>query len=395
MPLKVREFIIENGLEELKAQFAIKVTEYDDRVVLNYCQIDSPKNHPITNECRALMLEKDTWRPMRRAFDRFFNYGECDTDKTFDFSNAVALEKLDGTIIPMSYDGKEWGVSTRKMGYAEGEATSGRTFYEIVKETLQLQYGVFLSEHNSMLTFFWPHLTYIWELCGPENRIVVPYTRNKLVLLGVRDTETGEEWSYDLIEEFANLRGIMIPKKYNLSSLEDVNVLIEEIKNSDTPIDEGFVCVNYSETGDHYRVKIKNPSYLAIHHMRDNGGSLNPKSVLTLVLNNNQEEYLSYFPEDKPIFDDVEKVVADSVIRLETLWEELKDIENQKEYALALQSKISEDLKPFTGILFRLRSGKLSSVREGIKIISNENPKQIYLKFKEQITSVYAKAGAG
>ena len=74
--MKVIEYIKQHGLESLNTDFGIKINEYDDIVVLNYNQIESPKFHPICDECRALILEKGTWKVLARSFTRFFNVGE-------------------------------------------------------------------------------------------------------------------------------------------------------------------------------------------------------------------------------------------------------------------------------------------------------------------------------
>lgn len=74
--MEVQKFLKEHGIEELQKQFAIIVTDYPDRVVLNYNQIDSPRFIPLVDECRALILRKGTWEVMARSFDRFYNLGE-------------------------------------------------------------------------------------------------------------------------------------------------------------------------------------------------------------------------------------------------------------------------------------------------------------------------------
>ena len=73
--MKTIEYIKKNGIESLKSEFGINVKEYDDLFVLNYDQIESPKTHPIVQECRSLILDKQ-FNVVSRSFDRFFNFGE-------------------------------------------------------------------------------------------------------------------------------------------------------------------------------------------------------------------------------------------------------------------------------------------------------------------------------
>ena len=56
MKMNVQKYLEENGLKKLQEEFKIVVTDYPDRVVLNYDQIDSPRFNPICDECRGLIL---------------------------------------------------------------------------------------------------------------------------------------------------------------------------------------------------------------------------------------------------------------------------------------------------------------------------------------------------
>jgi hypothetical protein len=63
-------------LEDLENELGIVITRYDDRVVLNYSQIDSQKFHPICDECRGLILSLPNYEILSRPFDRFYNLQE-------------------------------------------------------------------------------------------------------------------------------------------------------------------------------------------------------------------------------------------------------------------------------------------------------------------------------
>lgn len=129
---------VDEALSQLTEQYSIIVKDYDKAVVLNYNQIDSPKTHPITIECRGLMLSKDNWVVMRRGFDRFFNYGELEEHKYFRFEDSVCLEKVDGSIIFVYYDFHQlkWVAGTRGTAYAESNCNSGKPFIELVERAL-------------------------------------------------------------------------------------------------------------------------------------------------------------------------------------------------------------------------------------------------------------------
>ena len=81
---------------------------------------------------------------------------------------------------------------------------------------------------------------------------------------------------------------------YNFGNIDEVQVSLRELG----PLEEGYVCFDKESE---IRVKVKSPAYVAIHHLRDNGLNLNKISVL--VFENEYEEYLSYFPEDRHLFE--------------------------------------------------------------------------------------------
>ena len=114
--LHVQAFLRKGStLQDLKNDLGIKYVENDDgRVILNYCQIKSPKTHPIIIECRGLTLDSNNnWNVVGRAFDRFFNYGEhTDLTLLFDWSNFECSVKEDGSLITLYYI-NGWKINTR------------------------------------------------------------------------------------------------------------------------------------------------------------------------------------------------------------------------------------------------------------------------------------------
>jgi RNA ligase len=108
--------------------------------------------------------------------------------------------------------------------------------------------------------------TYLFEIIYDENRIVVKYPYEDLVLLGMINTETGYE--VDLYGEGVDVRlknlinnlGFKVVKKYD--GINDYSVLKEMIKDDE----EGFV-VRFSNGG---RMKVKGEEYLRLHKIMTN-----------------------------------------------------------------------------------------------------------------------------
>lgn len=74
--LEVQNYLLENGLESLENDYGVVAKKYDEFVVLNYSQTESPKSNPITDVCRGLILSSDFKKVLCRSFDRFYNYQE-------------------------------------------------------------------------------------------------------------------------------------------------------------------------------------------------------------------------------------------------------------------------------------------------------------------------------
>jgi hypothetical protein len=368
----------DNSLQTLQDELGIVVNEYDDRVVLNYHQIDSPRFHPVCDECRALILEKDTWNIVARSFHRFYNMGEGH-DKgaefirlssfgeheiiAFDISRSTILQKLDGTLITAYWYNDCWNFSTRKMAFAEGATTFGMTFEDLVRSAYN---------YNSVVTMLeeFPNakkLSWAFELTSPANRVVTPYTETRLSLLTVVHNETGIEFSARAISDISTKYTVACPYILETQSWEE---LIEEVNNLPS-MQEGYVIVQeHNEDIMHpLRIKVKNPKFVAIAHMRENG-QLSPKNVLKLVMEDEVEEYLSYFPEDKKYFDLVQNEYFKFCGEILGIYRDCHEIEEQKEFALTIQRKVSH--KAQCGFLFRMRKG--NSLGE---ILEQTEPKKL------------------
>lgn len=366
--LKIQEYLIKNGVDKLEEEFGIIVKRYEYFNVYNYSQTESPKMNPIVQECRGLILANNTtYDVLCRGFDRFFNNGEADTFVE-NIEDYTILEKYDGSLIQIWYNpySRKWQASTRGTAYAESETPYGRTFNEIVEGCFEL--GVH-GHFNGMPA----NKTFIFEVIGPENRVVKAYDKPSLVLLGIRENLNGLYYDY---EELKIVHGslfyencdVTLAEKYTFESLNDIMKNIQDLNATD----EGYVLWN-EKTG--HRVKIKNPSYVAIHHLRNNG-SLCPKNILILVRANEHEEYLSYFDMDIPFFDPYIKAYEKFINHLKNTWQNVKHIQDQKEFALKVK-----DL-PYSGVMFGLKKG--NDLNDLVMNIKSKHLLTMVDKFKEK-----------
>ena len=336
--MNLQNFLRNNPPEDLQkiGVYFRQHSKYPNLYQFTYDQIESSdyKTNPIVIESRGVILDRDNdWSVVARPFDRFFNLGEGCAAK-FDWATSRIQEKVDGSLcIVYFYDGN-WQVATKGTPDASGNVNGySFTFAELFWKIANDQ-GVtkFLEEHGHK------RYTYLFELTSFFNRVVVPYRNSKLTLLGAR-RDDGIELSSEF---YAPFPAVNVVKEYNFNSVQD---MVAFAKNLNGTEGEGFVVVD----NNFNRVKVKGENYLALAHMKEGFG---PRRVLEVVRNAELEEfkkYLDAFPEMQPLFDEVKGKFETFANEIETEYETIKSIEDQKEFALkAVNSKLS-------GALFQKR----------------------------------------
>ena len=347
--MHVQTYLRTYGIEKLQSELGIKVKSYPEEglLVLNYSQVDSPKSNPVVVECRGLILDMD-FNVVSRSMDRFFNLGEVpESQAHIDLTKAVCYEKVDGSLIRIyNYKGT-WYIATRGMAFAEATVNGfDVTFKELVLKALGCTEEEFQYRCN---LWFIPDVTYICEITSTENRCVKSYTGYTLWYLAARSNAT-----YEYINGYSEAKvfGMSFPRAYSFDSMENLKETVNELKN----LDEGYVLYQ-----DGIPVcKIKSPAYCAVHLLRGEG--LNPKRICELVLTGEQEEYLSYFPEDRPFIQEYVDKFNSIMQELELAYAAYRTILDQKEFALAIRTVQGNS------VLFMARKMNLS-VKEAFKLM--------------------------
>jgi hypothetical protein len=285
-------------------------------------------------ECRGLILDKFTLKVLCRSFDRFFNYGEDPDSESFDIRNSIVFEKVDGSLLRFWHSERDgWNVATRQMAYAEGNTSAGRTFADVVYDAIGTK------DLNRFMKGCKTDVTYICELVSSETRVVKSYGAPALYALACRDNNTGEYKTDEFCELFAMEKEIRVPKKYSFDSIQNCLDSMKYLKEQD----EGYVA----RVGD-FRLKIKNPAYIALSTLRNNG-CLSRAKIIQLIMSGESSEYLSVFPEDKYMFDPYEEKLDTLCGKLVDEYDLVKDIVDQKEFAIAIKNSV---VAPF---LFTMR----------------------------------------
>ena len=190
----------------------------------------------ITKLARGLILDTKRECVVATPFPKFFNLGE--RDEPTPHLPFEVFEKLDGSLIILWHDGETWRTAT-KGSLDSDQARAAR---------------MWLEGHD--LSALLPGTTYLAEYCAPTNRIVVPYDREELVLLGAYD-EGGYEPAYPVMQVLAEQRGWRLAERHEFASLADLVAHAGALPATA----EGFVL----RFTDGTRLKVKGDEYRRIH----------------------------------------------------------------------------------------------------------------------------------
>ncbi len=288
-----------------------------------------------TTNMRGTVVDTDG-NVYSNPFPKFFNFEELEVAGiTLPKEPYKVYEKADGSMIQIfMYDGKFVVTSM-------GSFTSA---HAVVAEKM------FNEKYSHLKEFMNDKHTYLFELIYPLNKIVLHYgDEKKLMLLAVRDTETGEETPGAL--DSARELGFDVVDEVHRS----VDELKNEVKRDDFINKEGFVVVY--EGG--LRIKMKYAEYFRLHKIVSN---VNEKFVWEFVsqgkpinLENVPDETFKFIEDTKKMllekFD--EKWKEAHKIYIESL-NELSDIHgddfSKKDFAVYILPRH----KKMSGVLFKI-----------------------------------------
>ena len=359
--LAIIRFIEANGLAKAIEKFKLKARVYENKIHLKYDQIESDMSCPEVQDCRGLILERDTWKVMSMSFRKFFNHGESQA-ANIDWDSAVVLEKVDGTMIQVYWDWhkQEWFAATTGTAEGEGEVNNkmGTTFNELFWSTLDKISPI----ARKSFDYFKPY-TFVFELTTPYNIVVKPHGESSITLLTVKDNRTLEEVSRAQLERIGESFGVPVVKAFDLNA-KDFGALIRTFEGMPWS-EEGYVVVD----GNFNRVKIKNPAYVAVHHLKSKTAEHN---ILTVVKANEIEEFAATFPERREEIFRLKASYDALIAKLNEAWVELeprkpKNITpaERKAYATAVFEVTKKmGLDSFTGLYFALQTGKVETIKE-------------------------------
>lgn len=291
----------------------------DGKVIFKYRQISADFTVQAVLESRGIILnENDNWNAVSVPYFKFFNVGES-LYKEIDFSTSKIFEKLDGTMICMYYWMGTWRTQTSRLIDGELSLINNTTFNDLCVLSINEMYGDYDKFVNDLNTNY----CYMFELCTPENTIVVQHTEYKLILHGVRNLTTLKEIDIE-DPQFDNIIKV---KSYTFSNIEEIKDFAKTLHWSE----EGYVCVDENFN----RGKIKGKDYVARHYTST---AVSKYYVLDIIKANELEEYFVYFKTEINEIKNIEIKYYEFISNLEKAYNNIHFWKNKKDYALIAKS---------------------------------------------------------
>ena len=215
-----------------------------------------------------------------------------------------AEEFVEGTMINVFFDPTigvtgSWEISTRNTVGATSsffKSQNAKTFRQMFIESMELC--------NLDISKLEPELCYSFVLQHPENRIVIPFSKPELYLVGVYkinnqpDNITVDFFNSHDYEKFFTELGttVKFPKIYEFNKYSE---LVEKFGSMNTSYDIVGVVIHNKQTGE--RTKIRNPVYEQVRNLRGNQPKLQYQ-YLSLRKEGKVRDFLNFYPENKHEF---------------------------------------------------------------------------------------------
>jgi T4 RnlA family RNA ligase len=244
--MKIDDVLYNKILQEIEAGY-INVQQHPSLPlrIFNYSkstQFDWRWNE-ATSICRGLILD-DQNEIVSRPFEKFFTYEQCQKmEIAIPNVPFKVFEKLDGSLGVMYVYGDYVGIATRGSFVSDQAILANKILEKYPNE------ADWFREMAKAQGY-----TFLFEIVGPDNRIVISYEENDLILLACID-KNGKD--VDIDNYWFNWP--IKAKRYKQFESES----FEMMKGQNLENEEGYVALFEND----FRMKIKFENYLELHKM--------------------------------------------------------------------------------------------------------------------------------
>jgi T4 RnlA family RNA ligase len=178
-------------------------------------------------------------------------------------------------------------------------------------------------------------ITPIMEYVAPFNRIVLPYAKEELILLRLRDNKTGDHLNIkDYLDKIGSIK--IAPFIDDFKSLD---VLVETSSKEEGK--EGYVITARDKEGRNFFYKIKTPWYQALHGVLTND-LYRENTIIKYIIEDRIDDVLGQVPEDDKethnrinrIIGLVKKFLYEKADKVQDLYDVFMKSDSVKQFAL-------------------------------------------------------------
>ena len=320
-------------------------------------------------ECRSVVIDIKENRLVVTPFKKFRNLDECEETSIENISKRIKdakcvefSDKLDGSMQAVRY-------------YNDNIVMCGSTSLN-PESSWRLKDGyhmLFQRAGYIDLIMDNPLLTFIFEYISMKDAHVVVYSKEQegLYLIGIRNSVTGEEYSYKEVNRFANKYSIPTTRVFD-KTLDDVIKELDDKKSNEA---EGFV-VNI----DGYKVKIKYNDYVNMHRILSEISSIN--LVIKNIADGIFDDMISKVPKaykDRVMqtANIVFKYIHNTELKIKEYFDKAPK-DDKKEFMLWVESNVPNSIKAFVREKYYGREYNLIKNRSGRYLKINEMEDDTY-----------------
>ena len=329
-------------------------------------------------ECRSIVINVVSDEIAILPFNKFFNINELDEtnidvvkERMLNAKSIEITDKLDGSMqCGRFYNNKIIMSGSKSLSVNDSWRLADG--YKML--TTNENYVQMLAEN--------PDLTFIFEYLSYEDSHVVIYSEDDygLHLIGVRNTITGELYSYNVMLDYAKKYNVKTTTLFVDKTLDEIMDSLDDYKSNEK---EGFVL-----NIDNFMVKIKYNDYVAMHKILSQRSSIN--LIIKAIGDGIFDDFISKIPTSyrqrvldvaKKIFKYISLINADiekyynQTIELEFV-EKMKYI--QQNVPKSLQWMIINKVKGNEIDVIKRKSGNYIKIKEIENfLLEKENGKEI------------------
>ena len=289
-------------------------------------------------ECRSVVIDIKNNQLAITPFKKFKNLNEGEENSIENISkmikNAKCVEfsnKLDGSMQAVRY-------------YNNKIIMCGSTSLDF-KSSWRLEdgYNMLLNKEGYIkLIKAYPDFTFIFEYISLKDAHIVVYTKEQegLYLIGVRNSLSGEELSYQKVNMLAKLYNIPSTTVFN----KTLDSIINELDDKKSNEAEGFVL-----NIDGYKVKIKYNDYVNMHRILSKISSIN--LIIKNIADDTFDDMISKIPtvyKDRVfnIANIVFKYIHKTELEIENYFNKAPK-ENKKDFMIWVENNVPHTIKSF------------------------------------------------